>query len=120
ELASKREAIPWNVELVALEPTLAANKIAMAGTAIRIDHLDLAHTTLEAVGSAGRANVKYHQLAGALAIAEKKLSLAETEFAAALQIEPNNQQLALNVATIRLTSSDPATREQARADLARL
>ncbi|HEX8899146.1 MAG TPA: hypothetical protein VF751_10645, partial [Chthoniobacterales bacterium] len=49
-----------------------------------------------------------------------KLPLAETEFAAALQLEPNNQQLALNVATIRLISSDPATREKARGNLARL
>ena len=120
ELAGKGEAISWREQVVALEPTVAADKIALAGTALRFSQLDLAHTTLEAVDSAGRANVKYHQLAGALAIAEKKLSLAETEFAAALQLEPNNQQLALNVATIRLTSSDPATREKARTDLARL
>ena len=120
ELAGKGEAISWREQVVALEPSITADKIALAGTALRFGHLDLAHTTLEAVDSAGRANVKYHQLAGALAIAEKKLSLAETEFAAALQLEPNNQQLALNVAAIRLTSSDPATREKARADLVRL
>ena len=120
ELAGKGEAISWREQVVALEPTVAADKIALIGTALRFSQLNLARKTLDAVDSAGRANVKYHQLAGALAIAEKKLSLAETEFAAALQLEPNNQQLALNVAIIRLTSSDPATRDKARADLVRL
>ena len=78
ELAGKGEAISWREQVVALEPTVAADKIALVGTALRFSQLDLARKTLEAVDSAGRANVKYHQLAGALAIAEKKLSLAET------------------------------------------
>jgi hypothetical protein len=46
--------------------------------------------------------------------------MAETEFAAALQLEPNNQQLALNLAAVRLTLPDEPTREKARAELARL
>ena len=59
-------------------------------------------------------------LAGVIAVADKNSSLAETEFTAALQLEPNNQQLALNVATVRLTSTDPATKEKARAELMKL
>src|SRR5205085_4041829 len=61
-----------------------------------------------------------HQLAGHLAIAEKKNGLAESEFAAALQLAPDNQQLALNLATIRLTLADSPAREKARAELERL
>jgi hypothetical protein len=120
DLAGKREALSWREQVVALEPGSAADKVALAGTALRFGQFDLARKTLDAVDAAGRANVKYHQLAGALAIAEKKSALAESEFAAALQLEPDNQQFALNLATVRLTSTDLPTREKARAELARL
>jgi hypothetical protein len=118
-LAGKREALSWCEQVVGLEPE-GSNKIALAGVALRFGQLDLARRTLDGVDAADRANVQYHQFAGALAIAEKKSALAETEFAAALQLDPNNQQLALNLATVRLTSADLPTRETARAELARL
>jgi tetratricopeptide (TPR) repeat protein len=120
EVAGKREALSWREQVVALEPTVVANKIALAGAALRFGQFDLARKTLDAVDSTARANVKYHQLAGTLAIAEKKSAQAEIEFAAALALEPANEQLALNVATVRLTSADAATRENARTELARL
>jgi Flp pilus assembly protein TadD len=120
ELAGKREALSWREQVVALEPAVPANKIALAGAALRFGQFDLARKTLDAVDAAGRANVKYHQLSGALAIREKKSDLAENEFAAALELEPGNQQFALNLATIRLTSADLPTREKARAELAGL
>ena len=120
ELAGKREALPWREQLVALEPDVAANKIALAGAAVRFGQLDLARKTLDAVDPSDRANVKYHQLAGALAIAEKKSALAESEFAAALQLEPENGHFALNLAAVRLTSADLPTKEKARTELARL
>ena len=119
ELAGKREALSWREQVVVLDPVDAANRIALASAAIHFGQLDLARKTLDAVDAPGRANLKYHQLNGTLAIAENKPALAETEFAAALALEPNNQQLALNVATIRLTSPEPAAREKARTDLAR-
>jgi predicted Zn-dependent protease len=120
ELAGKTEAVSWREQVVALEPNVAANRIALASTAVRFGQLELARKTLDAVDAAGRANVEYHQLAGTLAIAAKKTDIAETEFAAALALEPANQQFTLNLATVRLTSPDPATKEKARVDLARL
>ena len=120
DLAGKRETISWREQMVALEPEIAMHRIALADAALRFREFDLAHKTLEGVSPAGRATVQYHQLAGTLAIAEKKSAVAEAEFAAALELDPANAQLALNVATIRITSSEPATREKARAELARL
>jgi predicted Zn-dependent protease len=120
ELAGKREAISWREQLVALEPGVAANKIALASAAVRFGQLDLARKTLDAVDPIARANVKYHQLSGALAIAEKKSALAESEFAAALQLDPENTQFAMNLAAVRLTSADLPTRDKARAELTRL
>ena len=120
ELAGKREAVSWREQVVAIEPAVTANRIALASSALRFGQFDLARKTMDAVDSAARANVEYHQLAGTLAIAEKKIGLAETEFAAALALEPSNKQFALNLATVRLTSTDPATREKARTELIRL
>jgi predicted Zn-dependent protease len=120
ELAGKLEALSWREQVVALEPGVAANRIALASTALRFRHIDLARRNLDEIPTGGRANIQYHQIAGALALAEKNLTVAETEFAAALQLEPGNAQLALNVATIRLTSVDSATREKARAELQQL
>jgi predicted Zn-dependent protease len=119
ELAGKREALSWREQVAALEPG-AANKIALASTALRFAQFDLAHRTLDAVDIPARANPKYHQLAGALAIAEKKNAVAETEFAAALELESNNEQLALNLASVRLTLPDPETQAKARTELTRL
>jgi predicted Zn-dependent protease len=120
ELAEKREALTWREQIVTLEPDVAANKIALASAALHFGRFDLARRTLDTIDQAGRANVKYHQLAGVLAIAERKSAEAESEFAAALQIEPENHQFALNLAAVRLTSTDVSTREKARAELARL
>jgi len=120
ELAGKREALSWREQLVALEPDVAANKTALASAAVRFGQLDLARKSLDAIDPSGRANVLYHQLSGALAIAEKKPALAETEFAAALQLEPENSQLALNLATVQLTSADLPTKAKARTKLGRL
>jgi predicted Zn-dependent protease len=120
ELAGRREALTWRERVVALEPKVFDNKIALAGAAMRFGQLDLARKVLDGIKAEAAGSVKYHQLAGVIAVADKNSSLAETEFAAALQLEPNNQQLALNVATVRLTSTDPATREKARAELVKL
>jgi cytochrome c-type biogenesis protein CcmH/NrfG len=120
ELAGKQEALSWREQVVALEPEVAANRIALASTALRFKQVEFARRNLDAIPTAGRANIQYHQIAGALGLAEKNVTAAEMEFAAALQLEPNNAQLALNVATIRLTSANSATRDQARAELRRL
>jgi predicted Zn-dependent protease len=120
ELAGKPETLSWRQQVVTLEPAAAENKIALAGSALRFRQFDLARRTLDGVEPGARANVKYHQLAGTLAIAEKKSAEAENEFAAALQFEPTNAQLQLNLATLRLTSTDSATQERARAELTRL
>jgi predicted Zn-dependent protease len=120
ELAGRREALTWRERVVSLEPKVSGNKVTLAATAMRFGQLDLARKVLDGVKAEAGGSVKYHQLAGVIAVAEKNSSRAETEFAAALQLEPNNQQLALNLATVRLTSPDQATKEKARAELVKL
>jgi predicted Zn-dependent protease len=120
ELAGNREALTWRERIVRLEAHVPGNKIALAATALRFSQLNSARKILDAIPPAERGTVKYHELAGAMAIAEKQSLLAETEFAAALQLDPDNPQLALNLAMVRLASSDTATSDNARTELTRL
>jgi hypothetical protein len=120
EMAGREEALSWRQRVVALEPNVPENAIALAATALRFGQIDLVHKILDAMAPSARASVKYHRLAGELAVAEKQPTLAESHFVAALQFEPENPQLALNLATVRLASADIATNEKARADLVRL
>jgi predicted Zn-dependent protease len=120
EAAGRPEAVSWREQVAAHQPVVAADQIALANAALKFGQLALAHRALDCVDQTGRANVKYHQLVGALAIAEKKTTQAEEEFAKALGFDPQNQQLILNLASIRLASSDAATRGKARLELAHL
>jgi predicted Zn-dependent protease len=120
ELAGRKEALTWRERIVALEPNGPGNRVALAACAFRFGQLDHARKILDATNPSDGDGVKYHQLAGALALAEKKPAAAETEFAAAQQLEPNNQQLALNLAAVRLTLPNESAREKARAELAQL
>jgi tetratricopeptide (TPR) repeat protein len=120
EITGNGEALSWRQRVLALEPNVAENQLSLAGTALRFGQLDLARKVLGAIKSDAHNTIKYHQLAGALAVAEKQPALAEAEFAAAVQLEPDNQQIVLNLAAVRLTLPDSATNEKARADLMRL
>lgn len=120
EIAGRGEALSWRQRVAALEPNVPENEIALAATALRFGQLDLARKFLDSVAPGARASVKYHELSGGLAIARKQPAVAESHFAVALQLEPNNARLALNLATIRLAAADVETREKARTDLERL
>jgi predicted Zn-dependent protease len=120
EMANRAEALSWRQRISALEPNVPENQVALAATALRFGEIDLAHKVLDSVAPAARASVKYHELSGGVAIAEKQPEVAEEQFAAALQLEPGNPRLVLNLASIRLASKNANTTEQARADLMRL
>lgn len=116
ENAGQSDAIKWRERLAHLQPT-PANHIALAKTALRFGQPVLAERVLEAVPENSRASVAYHQVAGALALAQKDSAGAETHFASALKIEPQNEQVALNLAIVRLASADSIAASRARESL---
>jgi hypothetical protein len=117
EIADRVEALSWRQRISALEPNVPENQVGLAATALRFGEIDLARKVLDSVAPAARASLKYHELSGGLAIAEKQPAVAEEQFAAALRLEPGNPRLVLNLASIRLGSTNVHTTEQARADL---
>jgi tetratricopeptide (TPR) repeat protein len=120
ESAGRGEALSWRQCVSALEPNVPENQLALAATALRFGQVEAARKSLESVAQTARASVKYHELSGGLAIAKKEPASAEIQFAAALQLEPGNKRLSLNLAVIRLASPNVSTLEQGRADLALL
>lgn len=120
EISGRGEALSWRQRVAALEPNVPENELALAATALRFGQLDLARKFLDSVAPGARASVKYHELSGGLAIARKQPAVAESHFAAALQLEPNDARLALNLSTIRLAAADVETKEKARTDLEHL
>ncbi len=117
EIANRPETISWRQRIAALEPNVPENQLALAAAALRFGEVDLAHKVLDSVGPAARASVKYWELSGGVAITEMQPAVAEEHFAAALQLEPANPRLILNLASIRLASPNVQTTEQARAQL---
>jgi hypothetical protein len=69
---------------------------------------------LRAVAERDRQSAEYHQLAGALALTRQDRAQAEVQFTAALALDPKNKHLALNIASIQLTSSDETIAARAR------
>lgn len=120
ENSGRAEAVVWRKKIVQLTPGVIENQLALARSATRFNHLELAEAVLEHLPANARNGVAYHQIAAALAFAQKDLPAAENHFAAALQTDPQNSQLALNLALIRLTSSNAETAKQSRASLERL
>jgi hypothetical protein len=120
ELAGREEALSWRQRVSALEPNVAENQVALAATALRFGQVGIARKSLDSVVQSARTSAKYHEFSAGLALAEKQPAIAEGHFAAALELEPANKRLALNLASIRLVSSNVETTRRARADLALL
>lgn len=114
DAAGRAEAVGWRQRIVQLQPGVAANQIALAKSALRSGQLELVDRVLDLVPQGERNTVAYHQVAGGRSLARKQLKTAETHFAAAFELEPANDQLALNLATIRLTSPDREVASRAR------
>jgi len=120
ELAGRGEALSWRQRVSALESNDPENQVALAATALRFGQIDIARKSLDSVAQNARASVKYYELSAGLALAERQPAIAESHFAAALALEPANKRLALNLASIRLASTNAETTGQARADLTSL
>lgn len=114
------DAIEWRRRLVALQPGNAENELALAATALRFGKIIIAAHALNAAEGACKDTSRYQQLAGAVALAEHQPGKAEQCFLRALEQEPANHQIALNLASVQLASSNSKSADLARANLRRL
>ena len=117
ELEQSPAAILWRQQLADLQPGSSGPLIELAATATRFGETFIAEQALTQVREAERNSVAFRQVSAGLAIAFRQYAAAEGEFQKALELDPANDGLQLNLATVRLALARPGQLEQARAVL---
>lgn len=110
-------ALSWRVRLAKLQTDNVTNRLLWAETALKIQDFRSAATALDGVDSATKQTAAYYKMAGALAWGLHQPALAEKQYANALRLEPTNQIVAINYATVRLGSTNAAEVQAARVSL---
>jgi len=106
EKLSSPAALLWRSRVVELNPKSVSDRFAMAQTALLFRDYLSATNALEGVSKAGRSTPEYHNLAGSVAAAMHWLAEAEGHFSEAARLEPSNPIPRLNLAVVRLQSTN--------------
>jgi predicted Zn-dependent protease len=121
DMANSPAALAWRRRIAELEPTLD-NKIIFAACALRHEKppFPIATQALEEIRAPGQTNTAYHLVESQLALKLNRLPEAESHLQTALTLDPTNRFHRLNLATVRLQSTNAAVAVAARAELAKL
>src|ERR1043166_8423845 len=108
-------------DIAEIAPTLE-NKLLLASAALAVESppFPLAVHTLQDLNDSASNAAPYHVVAAELALKQNKLDEAAAQFETASRLEPENEMHQLNVAVLRLQSTNAATADEARATLKRL
>jgi cytochrome c-type biogenesis protein CcmH/NrfG len=117
EAARSQSALLWRTRVVEANPHSVEDRLALAQTALVLRNFGIATNALEAVSPAGQKTAAYQNLAGTIAAATGQPALAEAHFVEAIRLEPRNAVPQLNLAVVRLLSTNQATLAEARATL---
>lgn len=113
-------ALQWMKRLADLEPDNLDNLSLWAKCALRQGELIAADQVLQRFPKDKRDSLTFHRLAGALAIQSRTYQAAEYHFAKALKLNPSSSAEQLNLASIRLLSSQPKIVQESYATLEKL
>jgi tetratricopeptide (TPR) repeat protein len=113
-------AVFWRIRVANLEPNNVTNRFIWVQTALRVKNLPSAAEALTGVPDKYKSTADYHKLAGALAWTSGRALEAEKECSEALQLDPTNREIMLNLAIIQLALTNPVVNETARATLTQL
>lgn len=114
EAVGAPSALSWRIRAAQLEPHKTERRLAWAETALKLGDLKSAEEALGGVDDKTRATAVYHKLKGALAWAKIDGPEAEKEYSEALRLEPANQAVLLNLATIHLSSTNSEVAQRGR------
>ncbi|MEP6808662.1 MAG: hypothetical protein ABI992_00330 [Chthoniobacterales bacterium] len=119
EKADERSALDWRRQVVALSPNSAPDQIALAACALKFSELGTAEKALALV-NADQQNAAFHEAAAELAEARHRPEEAREHWARAIQLDPQNKNYQVKLASINLSLPGPEERENARAALQEL
>jgi predicted Zn-dependent protease len=106
EAVGAPSALSWRSRTAQLEPHKMEHRLDWAETALRLGDLKSAEEALGGVDDKTKATAVYCKLRGALAWAHNDAPVAEKLYNEALRLEPANQAVRLNLATIYLASTN--------------
>lgn len=117
ERAGSSAALLWRSRVVELSPKSTSDRIALAQTAMMFGDYLSATNALEGIGAAGKQSAAYHNAAGSVAVAARQFANAERHFLEACQLEPMNPAPRMNLAVVRLQSTNSMVLSEARTTL---
>ena len=114
------EAIPWRQRITELDPSHSGPLIDLAAAATALGETFVAEQTLAQVRESDRDTVPYRMAAAGLAVAQRQFGEAVQHFQKAAELDPKNEEVRVNLATLQLALSDPALAAEGRATLEQL
>jgi len=113
-------ALLWWSRVVELNPRSLDDRLALAQSAMIARDYATATNALGGVDASGRNTVAYHNVAGAVAAAANQTAQAEAQFLEAARLDPQNQNVQLNLAVVRLHGTNTPDQAEARTTLQRI
>ncbi len=113
-------ALLWRNRVVELQPDSMEDRLALAQTALVFRDFASATNALAVASVTAKTNASYHNIAGTVAAALNQPAQAEAHFVEAAKLRPGNELLQLNLAVLRLHSTNNSGHAEARAALQRI
>ncbi|CAA9268802.1 MAG: hypothetical protein AVDCRST_MAG42-3318 [uncultured Chthoniobacterales bacterium] len=120
EKAGDGSELSWRRKVFELQPTSVDDALALVRCALRANDLGLAQKTLQDIRAQAEQTPAYHAALGRLADMRTKPAEAETHWAKAAELAPGDTGYQLQLAMLRLASTDESKRTAAREVLERL
>jgi len=111
------EELVWRERVVQLGPATFDDYVAWTSVALRLGQTGIACEALNNVPATWRENAAYLELYARAMASAGQMQAADDHLAGAIHIEPSNPAHAINLAALRLTADDKATRDAARVTL---
>ena len=112
--------LTWRRRVVELQPGSVDDALALVRCALRANDLGTAQKTLNDIGDAAQQNPAYHAALGRLAEMRNTPAEAESHWAKAAELAPDDTGYKLQLALLQLRSADQAKRNGAQAALEQL
>jgi len=114
------KALPWLRRAVELAPNNLEDQITLADAALRFGRNQEALKVVREIEASAKGRADFQDLAGRVVQSLDQFAEAESHYAEAVKLDPNNKAYRLHLAITRLNSQDAAVRERARNDVVQL
>jgi HEPN domain-containing protein len=120
ERLGQRQALQTWKEIADADPRDSRNLLGLAGAGLRFGEHDTSRQALAQLRQAGQISADYHRLAAGLALVSRDNNALEAALAELTKFQPSDLRVQLNLAVVRLRSTDQAKAEAGRAALLEL